>query len=112
MKAKSIRTIAGLQRLYDAENRRTKKFYARPYIFQPALARYLERFKRLETIEDEGERYEALRRLPSLESGMESINESLASGERLSLAQRSAPRALAVSSQRKVTRWKASFSGF
>ena len=88
MKAKTIRTIAGLQRFYNANNRRTKKYYARPYILKPALERYLEHFESFKTIGDDIERHEAFRRLPSLKSEMESINGSLTPEERESLAQR------------------------
>lgn len=88
MTAKSIRTIAGLQRFHDARNRRTAKLYRRPYLLRPALERYLDQFELLKTIGDEQERYQAFCLIRSLEYELEIINSGFAAEEHQSLAQR------------------------
>lgn len=94
MKTKSIRTIAGLQRLYDARNRRAGKLYEQPYIFRPALSRYLKHFDFLNTITDERERYQAFRHASSLEHELETVNASLSPQQRVSFAQQDRARNL------------------
>jgi hypothetical protein len=91
---KAIRTIAGLQRLHDARNRRAAKFYRRPYVLEPALARYLEHFERLNSISDESARYEAFCHAPSLEYELETFDASISPQQRISLAQQDRARKL------------------
>jgi hypothetical protein len=88
MKKRSIKTLAGLQRAWNARNRKTSRLYKRPYLLGPALARHLDQFGRLEQIDDPAERYQAFRRLPALEFELDSVNASLSPKERESLAQR------------------------
>jgi hypothetical protein len=87
MKVRSIRTIAGLQRLHDARNRRAAKLYRRPYVLERALTRYLEYFDRLKAINDENARHEAFLHAPSLESELERVDAALGRQLRMSLAQ-------------------------
>jgi hypothetical protein len=88
MEKRRIRTIAGLQRAWNARNVRSARFYKRPYTLQPALARHLDRFKHLEQIKDPDARYQAFRQLPSLEFELEAVNGSFTPKQRESLAQR------------------------
>jgi hypothetical protein len=87
MGRRSIKTIAGLQRAWDARNTRFARLYKRPYILHPALARHLERFDRLEQINDADARYQEFRKLPSLESELETVDGGLTPKQRESLAQ-------------------------
>jgi hypothetical protein len=88
MAKKSIKTLAGLQRAWNARNRELAPLYKRPYILQPALSRHLDQFEQLEQIEDAAARYQAFRRLPALEFDLAAVNASLSPKERESLAQR------------------------
>jgi hypothetical protein len=85
---KSIKTLAGLQRAWNASNKQAACFYKRPYILAPALARHIQRLDCLEQIDDAAARYQAFRLIPSLESELQAIDSSLLTEERLSLAQR------------------------
>jgi hypothetical protein len=87
MGKKPIKSIAGLQRALNAENKKAALLYRRPYILLPALARHLDQFKELEQIEDVAARYQAFRRLPALESELAAVNGSLTPKQRESLAQ-------------------------
>jgi hypothetical protein len=87
MARKSIKTIAGLERAWNATNRRNAHFYKRLYILQPALARHLERLEYLEQIDDADTRYQVFRHLPSLEFELETVNGNLTPQQRESLAQ-------------------------
>ena len=87
MGKKPIKSIAGLQRAWNAENKKAARLYGRPYILLPALARHLNQFKELEQIEDVAARYQAFRRLPTLESDLAAVNASLTPKQRESLAQ-------------------------
>jgi hypothetical protein len=82
-----VRSIAGLQRLWDAHNNRYAHLYGRRYILAPAAADYAQRFHGLEDIEDDQARFEAFRRIPSIETDLEAIDRSLSPKDRLSLAQ-------------------------
>lgn len=88
MGKKCIKSIAGLQRAWNAENRKAARLYKRPYILRPALARHLEQFEQLDQIGDPAARYQAFRRLPALESELAAVNGSLTPKQRESLAQR------------------------
>lgn len=72
-----IKSIAGLQRAWNARNRRTARLYKRPYILRPALRRHLDQFERLEQIQDSAARYEAFRRLPALEFELATVDAAL-----------------------------------
>ena len=82
-----VRSIAGLQRLWDAHNNRYAHLYGRRYIVAPAAADYAQRFHGLKDIEDDQARLEAFRRIPSIEADLERIDGSLSPKDRLSLAQ-------------------------
>jgi hypothetical protein len=88
MVKKSIKTLAGLQRAWNARNRELAPLYKRLYILQPALSRHLDKFEQLEQIEDAAARYQAFRCLPALEFDLAAVNASLSPKERESLAQR------------------------
>jgi hypothetical protein len=88
MKKRSIKTLAGLQRAWNARNRKSALLYERPYLLGPALARHLDQFGRLEQIDDPAERYQAFRHLPALEFELEAVNGSFTPKQRESLAQR------------------------
>jgi hypothetical protein len=87
MGKKPIKSVAGLQRAWNAENKKAARLYKRPYILLPALARHLDQFKELEQLEDVAARYQAFRRLPALESVLAAVNGSLTPKQRESLAQ-------------------------
>jgi hypothetical protein len=87
MKKRSIKTAAGLRRAWEAIRRRSARFYERPYIVQPALAKHLDRFEKLKAIDDEGARFQAFRLIPSLEFELEAVDAILTPAERKSLAQ-------------------------
>jgi hypothetical protein len=88
MGKRRIRTIAGLQRTFNARNKQSAKLYLRPHLLRPALERHLDRLNEVQQIEDAAVRFEAFRRLPALEYELEIINAGLAPRERLSRAQR------------------------
>jgi hypothetical protein len=87
MRKKPIKSIAGLQRAWNAENRKSGRLYRRPYILRPALARHLEQFEQLDQISDPAARYQAFRRLPALESELAAVYAGLTPKQRESLAQ-------------------------
>jgi hypothetical protein len=87
MGKRPIKSIAGLQRALNAENRKAARLYKRPYILRPALARHRDQFEQLELIEDAAARYQAFRRLPALEFELSAVNASLTPKQRESLAQ-------------------------
>ena len=87
MRKKPIKSIAGLQRAWNAENRKAARLYKRPYILRPALARHRDQIEQLEQIEDAAARYQAFRRLPALEFELSAVNASLTPKQRKSLAQ-------------------------
>ena len=87
MKFESVKSIDGLQRAWNARNKRMTKLYRPRYILQPALAPYLEPYERLKTIKDTGERCKAFRQAPSLENELERVHASLNAQQRVSLAQ-------------------------
>lgn len=82
-----IRTIAGLQRTLDANNRRMAVLYRRPYILEKAVATYAARFEQLVEIQDDAARFSAFRALPALEADLDAIDKDLTPKSRLSLAQ-------------------------
>lgn len=88
MGKKLIKSIAGLQRAWNTENRKAARLYRRPYILRPALARHCDQLAQLQRIEDGAARYLAFRRLPALEYELQAVNESLSAEQRESLAQR------------------------
>jgi hypothetical protein len=97
MAKKTIRSVAGLTRAWAAATRKARRFYERPYIFQPALIQNLARFDELNAIEDERARFQAFRQIPALEYDLEAVNSDFTDDERKSLAQRDRakhPRAL------------------
>jgi hypothetical protein len=87
MKKRAIRTIAGLQRVWDAHTKRFGRLYRQPYILAPALARNLARFDELERIADPGERFIAFRHIPPLEYDLKAEYDGLTPEHRRSLAQ-------------------------
>jgi hypothetical protein len=82
-----IKTIAGLQRAWDAKNRRYARLYKRPYILGPALDQHLPRFGLLDSTADAGERYQLFLSIPSLESDMDAVDANFTADQRKSLAQ-------------------------
>lgn len=88
MAKRRTRTIAGLQRAWNARSRRGASLYNRPYVLRPALVRHLDRYEHLKQIGDDAERYRAFRLVPALEYDLEAIDRSLTADERVSLAQR------------------------
>ena len=88
MPTKSIKTIAGLQRAWNACHRRSARLYARPYILRPALERHQARLDEVQRIEDAASRFQAFRLVPALEYELQTIHAGLSQSERESLAQR------------------------
>jgi hypothetical protein len=87
MGKKPIKSIAGLQRAWNAEKRKADRLYKRPYILRPALARHRDQLAQLQLIEDGAARYLAFRRLPALEYELQAVNQGLSAKQRESLAQ-------------------------
>jgi hypothetical protein len=87
MSRRLIKSIAGLQRAWKANNRRTAALYKRPYILRPALAKHFDEFERLDQIDDDVKRYQAFRSLPALEFELEAIYAGLTPRQLKSLAQ-------------------------
>jgi hypothetical protein len=84
---RSIKTIAGLQRAWNAKNRRDARLYKRPYILGRALDRHLPRFGLLGSTADAAERYQLFLSIPSLESDMDAVGAGFTADQRKSLAQ-------------------------
>jgi hypothetical protein len=83
-----IRTLAGLQRAFNAKNKRLNRFYGQPYILGPALARNLARYDELNRLDNPSDRFKAFRLIPALEYDLDAINATLTRKERTSFAQR------------------------
>jgi hypothetical protein len=90
--ARKIRTVKGVARKAAALHRRTAKLYKRPYVLKPALQRHLEQFNDLKAISDPAERYQAFRRIPSLEYEMLIDDAALAPKRRQTMAQQARAR--------------------
>jgi hypothetical protein len=88
MKKRPVRTVKGLQRACNAQSGRMATLYRRPYVLEPALARHMARFEALNEIEDSDARFEAFRRLPSLEFDLNAVYAGITPKQRNSLAQR------------------------
>jgi len=84
---RAIKTIASLQRVIDANNKRLSRFYNQYYVLKPALARNLARFDELNRIEDPNERFEQFRLIPALEYDLDAVDTGLTSSQRTSFAQ-------------------------
>jgi hypothetical protein len=84
---RKVKTLAGLQRVYNATNNRLSRLYTQQYVLQPALARYVARFDELDRLDDPAARFQAFRLIPSLEYDLEAIHASLGPEKRKSLAQ-------------------------
>jgi hypothetical protein len=85
---RKVRTLAGLQRAYNATNNRLGRFYTQPYILQPALLQHLARLDELNQIDDPVARFQAFRLVPSLEYQLETVHSALSPERRKSFAQR------------------------
>jgi hypothetical protein len=89
---RAIKTIAGLQRVIDANNKRLSRFYDQDYVLAPALARNLARFDELNRIEDPSERFAQFRLIPALEYDLDAVDVGLTPSQRTSFAQQARAR--------------------
>jgi hypothetical protein len=87
MAKKRIKSIAGLQRAWNAHNKRFANLSRRQYILRPALSRHLARLDSLTTIGNDDARYQAFRCLPSLDFELQEFDAGLSPKQRISLAQ-------------------------
>ena len=71
---KAIKTIAGLQRTWNAKNKRDERRYRRNYVLQPAVARYLWRFEQVLKVVDPITQAQAFRNLPALEGDLAAVD--------------------------------------